>query len=79
MKDLPTLRNHNVDDCIYFVTDANGNVMSFALEGGALTGGSGVGGILIFAIGLNLLKITRLPLANLLPALPVAVGLALLL
>lgn len=38
---------------------------------------SAVGGVLIFAIGLNLLELTRLRVANMLPALVVAGLLAL--
>ena len=34
---------------------------------------SGVGGVLIIAISLNMLKLTKIKLANLLPGLPLAV------
>jgi uncharacterized membrane protein YqgA involved in biofilm formation len=34
---------------------------------------SGVGGVLIMAIALNMLKLTKIKLANLLPGLPIAV------
>ncbi|MEW5919523.1 MAG: DUF554 domain-containing protein [Bacillota bacterium] len=40
---------------------------------------SGVGGLLILAIGLNVLKVTRIPVAGLLPAIPINICLLFLL
>jgi len=58
------------------ITWAAGTLQSLVTEP-VLAAISGAGGTLILAIGLNMLEITRVRLANLLPSLPLAVVLAL--